>query len=134
VANTTYGGDRDLLGALLQIVREYEPPVPEEWLPAAPPDGVPLDVLGTWYWGPNGYGLRARGSEQLELAPLDGRGRGSRFKRVDGTWTGLDGYFAGERLHLSEEALELATFVFTRTPYGEGPVPGGVDPAGWTPG
>jgi CubicO group peptidase (beta-lactamase class C family) len=135
LANTTYGGDRDLLTAMLAIVRECEPPIAEEWQPAALPDGIDLDILGTWYWGPNAYALRARGDALLELGPLPGPGRGSRFRLVDGTWTGLDGYFAGERLLLAPDGghLDLATFVFTREPYGDGPIPGGVDPRGWTP-
>ena len=59
--------------------------------------------------------------------------RASRFRpRGDGTWRGLDGYFAGETLRVTPELLTLATFVFTRTPYDPAqPVPGGVDPAGW---
>ncbi|WP_425568926.1 hypothetical protein [Pseudonocardia xishanensis] len=45
---------------------------------------------------------------------------------------GLDGYFAGETLRLLDGSLNLATFVFTRTPYDPAaPVPGDVDPAGW---
>jgi hypothetical protein len=45
---------------------------------------------------------------------------------------GLDGYFAGETLRLDPVALNLATFVFTRTPYDPAaPVPGGVAEAGW---
>jgi hypothetical protein len=134
-ANTTYGGDRELLGALVDIVREAEPPVADEWRPAAPPEGIGLDRLGTWYWGPNGYGLRARGAAELELTPLDGKGRGAHLVLTDGAWTGRDGYFAGERLRFAPDgrSFELATFVFTREPYGEGPIPGGVDPRGWIP-
>ncbi|MDT7748012.1 MAG: hypothetical protein QOD96_1674, partial [Pseudonocardiales bacterium] len=55
---------------------------------------------------------------------------------TDGTWTGLDGYFAGETLRLvaqgGEVHLDVGTFVFTRHPYEPGDaVPGGADPAGW---
>jgi CubicO group peptidase (beta-lactamase class C family) len=135
-ANTTYGGDRDLLGAMLSIVRECEPPIAEEWRPAPLPPGIGLELLGTWYWGPNAYALRTLGDAQLELSPPNGKGRGSRFRLVGGEWVGRDGYFAGERLRIAPDgrSLDLATFVFTREPYGEGPVPGGVDPRGWTPG
>ena len=44
----------------------------------------------------------------------------------------------GERLRIVRDVqgavshLEMATFVFTRTPYDpDAPVPGGVDPTGW---
>ena len=53
--------------------------------------------------------------------------------RADGTWVGLDGYYAGETLRIAPDHLDLATFVLTRTPYDpEAPVPGGVDERGWT--
>jgi CubicO group peptidase (beta-lactamase class C family) len=131
-ANTTYGGDRGLLSGLLSIVRESEPRIAEEWRPAPLPPGIGLELLGTWYWGPNAYALRARRDDLLELAPLPGPGRGSRFELVDGDWIGLDGYFAGERLRIEGGSLDVATFVFTREPYGDGPIPGGVDPDGWS--
>jgi hypothetical protein len=70
----------------------------------------------------------------LHLGPLPGRGgRASRFSaREDGTWVGLDGYFAGETLRIAEDHLDLDTFIFTRTPYDpDAPVPGGVDERGW---
>lgn len=73
------------------------------------------------------------------LGPLSGVGRGARFRaNGDGTWTGLDGYYAGELLRPvrrpdgSVSHLDLGSFVFTRQPYDEEvPVPGGVDPEGW---
>lgn len=132
-ANTTYGGDRGLLASMLSIVRESEPRIVEEWTPAPLPRGITLDLLGTWYWGPNAYALKARRTGLLELDPLPGPGRGSRFRERDGAWIGLDGYFAGERLRIDPagRSLDVATFVFTREPYGEGPIPGGVDPGGW---
>jgi hypothetical protein len=70
----------------------------------------------------------------LHLGPLPGRtGRASRFSpRDDGTWVGLDGYYAGETLRIADDHLDLGTFVFTRTPYDPAaPVPGGVDEQGW---
>jgi CubicO group peptidase (beta-lactamase class C family) len=135
-ANTTYGGDRGLLPELLSLVRELEPRLADEWRPAALPPGIALDLLGVWYWGPNAFALRARGDGLLELEPLGGKGRGTRFRPADGAWIGLDGYFAGERLRVGPDhaSLELATFVFTRAPYGDGPIPGGVDPEGWSTG
>jgi hypothetical protein len=70
---------------------------------------------------------------------LSGGGRRSRFRpNGDGTWTGLEGYYAGELLKAVRRPegavshLDLGSFVFTRQPYDEGaPVPGGIDPEGW---
>jgi hypothetical protein len=131
LANTTAGLD-PLLPGLLADLRNAEPRVVEAWAPAAPP--VPLEVLGIWFWGPGPYALRALPGGLLHLGPLPGRaGRASRFaRRDDGTWTGLDGYYAGEPLRIADDRLDLGTFVFTRTPYDPGaPVPGGVDEGGW---
>jgi hypothetical protein len=108
---------------------------------------VPQDALGlvgTWYWGPTpvlvsvvagagGAGtvleFRAAGSGALAFRFLQGG---------DGSWTGLDGYFAGEPLRPVAGpggrlvALDLASHTYTRFPYDDAaPVPGGVDPGGW---
>jgi CubicO group peptidase (beta-lactamase class C family) len=133
-ANITYGGDSDLHGALLKIVREAEPPLPEAWRPASLPDGVGLELLGIWYWGPHAMALRATRDGRLELHAPVGRGRESRFERDGDAWVGLDGYWAGERLRIAPDgrSFDLASFVFTREPYAGGPIPGGIDPEGWT--
>jgi hypothetical protein len=131
LANTTSGLDAVAVG-LLADLRAAEPRIVEPWRPA--PSPVPLEWLGVWFWGPAPYVLRACGSGLLHLGPLPGRnGRASRFTaRDDGTWVGLDGYFAGETLRIAEDHLDLNTFVFTRSPYDpEAPVPGGVDERGW---
>jgi CubicO group peptidase (beta-lactamase class C family) len=131
LANTTSGMPL-LWPELLADLRAAEPRVVEEWRPSPPP--VDLDLLGTWFWGPAPYVLRAVAGGLLDLAPLPGRsGRASRFvPRDDGTWLGLDGYHAGETLRIAPDHLDLGTFVFTRTPYDpEAPVPGGVDERGW---
>jgi hypothetical protein len=51
---------------------------------------------------------------------------------------GLDGYYTGETLRIERDAagfvrqLDLASFIFTRTPYDpRAEVPGGVDVRGW---
>jgi CubicO group peptidase (beta-lactamase class C family) len=131
LANATSGVDPLVFG-LLADLRANEPRIVEPWTPS--PSPVALDRLGVWFWGPAPYVLRAVGGGLLHLGPLPGRnGRASRFTaREDGTWRGLDGYFAGERLHFAEDHLDLGTFVFTRTPYDPAaPVPGGVDERGW---
>jgi len=131
LANTTSGLDA-LVPGLLADLRAAEPRVVEAWTPA--PSPVPLDLLGVWFWGPAPHVLRAQAGGLLHLGPMPGRGgRASRFApRDDGTWVGLDGYYAGETLRIAPDHLDLATFVLTRTPYDpEAPVPGGVDEAGW---
>jgi CubicO group peptidase (beta-lactamase class C family) len=131
LANTTAGLDTVIPG-LLADLRASEPRIVDAWVPAPPP--VDLGVLGVWFWGPAPHLLRAVPGGLLHLGPLPGRGgRASRFtRRPDGTWLGLDGYYAGETLRIAEDHLDLGTFIFTRTPYDPlAPVPGGVDETGW---
>jgi hypothetical protein len=131
LANTTSGLD-PLVFDLLADLRRLEPRVVDAWTPS--PSPVPLAQLGVWFWGPAPQVLRAVAGGLLHLGPLPGRpGRASRFRqRDDGTWLGLDGYYAGETLRIADDHLDLGTFVFTRTPYDpDAPVPGGVDDRGW---
>ncbi|MFJ5774742.1 serine hydrolase domain-containing protein [Streptomyces sp. NPDC093094] len=140
LANCTSGPLLSSVGAdLVRIVAEAEPRLPEPWRPLREADAAPLELAGQWYWGTNGFGLRLTADGLLSLGPLSGVGRRSRFRaNGDGTWTGLEGYFAGEILRAVRRAdgsvshLDVGSFVFTRTPYDEtADVPGGVDPDGW---
>ncbi|MFI1394513.1 serine hydrolase domain-containing protein [Streptomyces sp. NPDC020681] len=139
LANATSG---PLTGAvatdLVRLVAEAEPRIPEPWRPLPEVDRELLELTGPWYWGTYSYALRLVAERGLELGPLNGDGRGSRFvAEEDGTWTGLDGYYAGETLRVVRGAdgsvsLDLGSFVFTREPYEPGEaVPGGVDKEGW---
>lgn len=140
LANATSGLDGELATRMLATVRELEPRVVDPWTPARSLDGLAL--VGTWYWGTSAFGLRLGSDGRLDLIPLLSGGRAARFVPAsDGTWVGVDGYHAGETLRpvLDEGgrvlALDVGTFVFTRTPYDPAaPVPGGVDPGGWRPG
>ncbi|MFH9815751.1 serine hydrolase domain-containing protein [Streptomyces sp. NPDC017230] len=124
---------------LVRIVAEAEPRIPEPWRPLREVDTSVLELAGQWYWGTHAFALRLTADGGVSLEPLSGYGRRSRFRtNGDGTWTGLEGYYAGESLRAvrrpggSVSHLDLGSFVFTRQPYDEGaPVPGGVDPAGW---
>ncbi|MFF5992628.1 serine hydrolase domain-containing protein [Prauserella flavalba] len=138
-ANTTSGvGILSLVTDLISIADDYEPPLPAEWTPADI-DRSLLPLTGLWHWGPTPYHLRVLGNGWLDLVPATGAGRASRFRPLgDDRWLGLDGYYAGETLVVGRASdgtpthLDLATFVFTRTPYDPAaPVPGGVDEAGW---
>ncbi|MFD8395687.1 serine hydrolase domain-containing protein [Streptomyces sp. NPDC059680] len=140
LANCTSGPLLGAVGAdLVRIVAEAEPRIPEPWRPLPEVDPVVLELAGQWYWGTNAFGLRVTADGLLAFGPLTGSGRRSRFRsNGDGSWTGLEGYFAGELLQPvrrtdgSLSHLDLGSFVFTRQPYDpEAPVPGGVDPEGW---
>ncbi|OLR89884.1 serine hydrolase domain-containing protein [Actinokineospora bangkokensis] len=138
-ANSTSGvGIGALAVDLITTVEQLEPSLPAEWEPDPAADPALLALTGHWYWGPTPYVLRLLRDRWLELVPVSGRGRASRFEPA-GTdeWVGLDGYYAGETLALRRDAagdpshLDLATFVFTRLPYGTPEaVPGGVE-EGW---
>ncbi|MDG9718591.1 serine hydrolase [Streptomyces sp. DH24] len=124
---------------LVRIVAEAEPRIPEPWRPMRATDAPALELVGPWYWGTHAFALRLMADGLLSLGPLSGNGRNSPFRaNGDGTWTGLEGYYAGEVLKAVRRAdgtvshLDLGSFVFTRQPYDEkAPVPGGVDPEGW---
>ncbi|MEU9285786.1 serine hydrolase domain-containing protein [Streptomyces sp. NPDC048275] len=141
VLSNCTSGPRPLTVAtdLVRIVAEAEPRIPEPWRPAREVDHSVLEMAGPWYWGTQACTLRLTADGLVELVPLSGGGRRSRFRaNGGGTWTGLDGYYAGEPLRAvrrpdgSLSHLDLGSFVFTRQPYGEdAPVPGGVDPGGW---
>ncbi|MEO3972808.1 serine hydrolase domain-containing protein [Streptomyces sp. CAU 1734] len=140
LANATSGPLSAVVAAeLVGIVAEAEPRIPEPWKPLSAVDQELLALTGPWYWGTYAFGVRLLPERGLELQPLRGAGRGARFvAEEDGTWTGLDGYYAGETLRVVRRAdgsvlhLDLASFVFTREPYEpDAGVPGGVDPQGW---
>ncbi|MFJ9894073.1 serine hydrolase domain-containing protein [Streptomyces sp. NPDC091280] len=140
LANCTSGPLLSSVGAdLIRIVAEAEPRIPEPWRPLTEVDSAALELVGQWYWGTHGFALRLTMDGKASLEPLAGKGRRSRFRdNGDGTWTGLEGYYAGELLRPvrrpdgSVSHLDLGSFVFTRQPYDEsGSVPGGVDPEGW---
>ncbi|MFC8914342.1 serine hydrolase domain-containing protein [Streptomyces sp. NPDC057116] len=140
LANATSGPLPGTVAAdLVRIVADAEPRIPEPWQPLPDIDPALLELTGPWYWGTYAYGLRVVAHGGVELCPLKGQGRASHFRaEPDGTWTGLDGYYAGETLRVVRRAdgsvshLDLGSFVFTREPYEPGDaVPGGVDQDGW---
>ncbi|GAA2294278.1 serine hydrolase domain-containing protein [Streptomyces atrovirens] len=140
LANCTSGPAPFTVAAdLVRIVAEAEPRIPAPWRPLREADPATLELVGQWYWGTSAFALRLPADGLVSLEPLSGNGRRSRFRPgADGTWVGLEGYYAGELLKPVRRSdgslshLDLGSFVFTRRPYDEtAPVPGGVDPAGW---
>lgn len=140
LANCTSGPAPFTVAAdLVRIVARAEPRIPAPWQPLREADPAVLELVGQWYWGTHAFALRLSADGFLSLEPLSGTGRRSRFRPDgDGTWVGLEGYYAGELLRPVRRPdgrvshLDLGSFVFTRQPYDEGaPVPGGVDPGGW---
>ncbi|MGV9941744.1 serine hydrolase domain-containing protein [Streptomyces sp. NPDC003401] len=140
LANCTSGPMvTQVAGDLVRIVAETEPRIPEPWRPLRDVDRSVLELAGQWYWGTGPFALRVAAGGHLSLGPLSGGGRRSRFRaNGDGTWSGLEGYFAGETLRVvrrpdgTVDHLDLGSFVFTRRPYdSEADVPGGVDAEGW---
>ncbi|QNS05240.1 serine hydrolase domain-containing protein [Streptomyces xanthii] len=140
LANCTSGVPAASVAAeLLAIVADAEPRIPEPWRPLPEVDASVLELAGPWYWGTQVVALRLSDGDGVTLGPVAGGGRSSRFRtNGDGTWTGLDGYYAGEVLRAVRRPdgavshLDLGSFMFTREPYAtDAPVPGGVDPEGW---
>ena len=83
-ANATSGLDSGLPARLLEVVRTREPRVVAAWEPPPVVDADGLRLVGVWYWGTTGHGLRLRAGGELELVALSGGGRESRFRREDG--------------------------------------------------
>ena len=140
LANATSGPDIAAIAVdLVTIVADNEPHIPARWKPLPDVEAALLALTGLWYWGPRPYLLRLLADRGLELSPTAGGGRASRFRaEPDGTWTGLDGYYTGESLHLVRGAdgivdhLDLGSFVFTREPYElDAPLAARPDPDGW---
>ncbi|MBO1754209.1 serine hydrolase [Allobranchiibius sp. CTAmp26] len=136
LANSTAGFGSELPHRLIDTLASADPT--SGVTPWETADDENADLAGRWHWGPRPYLLRALPSGGLELRPEGAAGRGSRFVPAgQDTWTGVDEYFAGERLraHRRREQsayLDLATFRFTRAPYDpDCDIPGGTDPAGW---
>lgn len=123
---------------LLTLLTDREPIAPTPWT-RQPGQSDDLALAGDWFFGTTRFTLRLVGG-RLRLG-TPGVGRGAEFVRTPDdpdTWIGTGGYYAGEPLTVhrggagSVTHLQVASFVFTRTPYDPAaPVPGDVDPRGW---
>lgn len=114
---------------LLAELESSEPTIPAPWEPV---DAVPralADALGVWHWGNTPYAFAMEGRE---LVMRHNGEEGPRFAVVGDRVLGTAGYHAGEELRVVRNAdgrvnhLDIATFIYTRTPYDPGaPIPGG---------
>jgi CubicO group peptidase (beta-lactamase class C family) len=141
LANSTYQGMRPaFFDELLELLAAEQPRPTEAFRPTASAfEQSILELLGTWYWGPVEHSIRMRADAHLELQGVPAGGRDCHFRPAgDGTYVGESGYFDGERLVVhrrpngSISYLDIASFVFTRTPYDpSADIPGGIDEKGW---
>ena len=119
----------DLVVGLLDELERSEPTIAAPWEPTAAVPEQLADVLGVWHWGNTPFVFAMNGSRLV--AERAGEEKYT-FGVVDGRIIGLSGYHAGEELTVvrrpdgSVSHLDVATFVYTRTPYDpEAPIPGG---------
>ncbi len=117
---------------LLDLLHDHEPVAPKPWS-ADPSQTERLDLTGTWFWGPSAFTAKVT-TDGVVVLGEPGQGRGARFRPVDDGFVGLDGYYRGEPLTVQRDGsgrpvrLEVASFVFSRTPYDPAvEFPGGLD-------
>jgi CubicO group peptidase (beta-lactamase class C family) len=131
LSNATTGMTPSALAtSLLEELQHSEPAMPSAWQPN---ESVPTqfaELLGVWHWGNTMLVLSVEGDE---LVVRRGGDVQYRYRVRSGRIVGIEGYQAGEELHVvrredgSVSHLDLATFVLTRTPYDpSAPIPGGV--------
>lgn len=104
------------------------PGLVEPWRPTEQVPAWAAELFGTWYWGNSAYEVRWHG-DRLEWRDLArGLALAEQFAlQADGRVVGTAGYHHGETLRVVRreggmpERLECATFVYTRTPYPDGP-------------
>jgi CubicO group peptidase (beta-lactamase class C family) len=108
----------DALGAVL----DAEPVVPEPWRPSAAPAGETAELSGRWWWMGREYEVTADGAE-LSMVCLTMPSAPWRFAReAPDRWRGRSGMNEGEILQVLRnaeagvDALDIATFVFSRDP------------------
>ncbi|MGZ8745292.1 MAG: serine hydrolase domain-containing protein [Nocardioides sp.] len=121
LTNATAGySPADIVVALLEELEHCEPTIATPWTPteSVPPELA--DTLGVWHWGNTPFVFALEGAELV--ARREGAER-YRFTVRDGRVLGTTGYHAGEELRVvrrpdgSVSHLDIATFVYTRTPY-----------------
>lgn len=119
----------DLVVSLLEDLERSEPTIARPWTPTETVPAELADALGVWHWGNTPFVFTLEGGELVARKDADEK---YRFAVVGGRVVGTAGHHAGEELHVVRRAdgsvshLDIATFIYTRTPYDpEAPVPGG---------
>jgi len=130
LANATTGvSPAAVVTALLDELEHCEPAIAVPWVPTTvvPPELV--DALGVWHWGNTAFVFAMEGTA---LVVRRNGAESYGFAVTGGRVVGTSGYHAGEELHVvrredgSVSHLDIATFIYTRTPYDpDAPVPGG---------
>ncbi|MCW3840865.1 beta-lactamase family protein [Micromonospora yasonensis] len=106
---------------VLTRVLDAEPPAPTPWRPAGPPPAELAELTGRWWWMGQEYEFRPDASGDL-LAGTAGRPALRFTPEGPDRWRGRSGSQDGEILTVIRDgsgrpvALDIATFVFTRTP------------------
>lgn len=127
------------LGPLVDRLGDLLPePAPE---PTEAPTLAVVDLVGTWYWGPNEHTLTALSADRIELVGALAGAERHRFARAERSWVGESGgYFHAETLRPIRDRvgrvrqLDVGTFCFTRTPYdSRADLPGGEPDHRWMP-
>ncbi|WP_341716691.1 serine hydrolase domain-containing protein [Micromonospora sp. FIMYZ51] len=117
------GGLRPLTRQLLGYVLDAEPVPPRPWRPAdAPPPADVAALTGRWWWMGSSLDLSWDAATD-ELIGVTSGGKVSRYAaHGPNRWRGVGGEEHGEVLAVLHDAagtpvaLDIATFVFTRTP------------------
>jgi D-alanyl-D-alanine carboxypeptidase len=130
LTNATTGlAPADLAVELLEELESCEPTVVVPWRATTSVPEQLADALGVWHWGNTPFVFALDGVELV--ATRDGVVK-YRFRVVDDRVVGTFGYHAGEELRVVRRAdgsvshLDVATFIYTRTPYDpDAPAPGG---------
>jgi CubicO group peptidase (beta-lactamase class C family) len=129
LANATTGLDTGGVPSGLLCDEALEPVEP--WSPSESVPELAADLLGLWFWGNTANEMRWSNG-RLELRSLGSTDLLDRFELGDDRIVGTEGYHRGEQLNVLRRAdgsvshLDIATFVYTRTPYDRAaPIPGG---------
>jgi hypothetical protein len=119
----------DVAAGLLQELEASEPTIVRPWHPTSQVPTELVDTLGVWHWGNTPFVFAMDGDRLVASAGPDEK---YSFAVVDGRVVGTTGYHAGEELTVVRRAdgsvshLDIATFIYTRTPYDpDAPIPGG---------
>jgi CubicO group peptidase (beta-lactamase class C family) len=125
-AYTVHGiGLGGLAQAMMDTILDLEPRRVTPWQPAAAePDADVLELLGRWWWMGREYELRHdAAADELVMHSLTRARTPVRLRReAKDTWRGTSGENHGELMRVLRgddgmpAALDIATFVFTRTP------------------